>query len=227
MNPELWTAVDQYLCSQLSTNDAALDAAVRASAAAKLPEIQVAPNQGKLLQMLAKLAIATSTRRNGGRILEIGTLGGYSAIWMARALGHGGRLVSLEANAEYARVAAANVASAGLASRVRILTGRAIDTLPTLTVEAPFDMVFIDADKASTPDYFQWALKLTRPGSLIVVDNVVRDGEVIKADSTDPSVLGMRRFFDLAAAEPRITATALQTVGMKGYDGLALAIVNN
>ena len=200
--------------------DPALDAALQASAAAGLPAIGVSPNQGKLLQLLARLQGARA-------ILELGTLGGYSTIWLARALPPGGRLVTLEADSKHAEVARANLARAGLADVVEVRLGRGLDTLPRLAAEGagPFDLIFIDADKPSIPEYFAWALKLSRRGSLIVVDNVVRDGEVVDAGSSDPNVQGVRRFNELLAAEQRVSATTLQTVGSKGYDGLTFALV--
>jgi predicted O-methyltransferase YrrM len=220
MSQDLWTAVDGYITGLLVPADPALDAALEASAAAGLPAINVAPNQGKLLMLLAQLQGARS-------ILEIGTLGGYSTIWLARALPAGGRLVTLEANPEYAGVARSNLARAGLAEVVEVRVGPAAESLPRLAEEGagPFDVVFIDADKPSTPEYFGWALRLARRGTLIVVDNVVRDGAVIDAGSEDPAVQGIRRFNEMAAAEPRVSATAIQTVGSKGYDGFALALV--
>jgi len=220
MSQEQWTAVDRYITGLLVPADAALDAALEASEAAGLPAIGVAPNQGKLLMLLAQL-------RGARRILEIGTLGGYSTIWLARALPADGRLVTLEANPEYAEVARGNLARAGLAGVVEVRVGPALETLPRLAEEgpAPFDVVFIDADKPSTPEYFRWALRLSRRGTLIVVDNVVRDGAVADAASEDESVRGIRRFNELAAAEPRVSATAIQTVGSKGYDGFALVLV--
>ncbi len=220
MSQELWTAVDDYIAGLLVPADPALDAALEASAAAGLPAIGVAPNQGKLLMLLAQLRGARS-------ILEIGTLGGYSTIWLARALPAGGRLVTLEANPEYAQVARGNLARAGLAEVVEVRVGPAAETLPRLAAEGagPFDLVFIDADKPSTPEYFGWALRLARRGTLIVVDNVVRDGAVADAGSEDDRVQGIRRFYEMAAAEPRVSATAIQTVGSKGYDGFALALV--
>lgn len=220
MSQDLWTAVDGYITGLLVPPDPALDAALEASAAAGLPAINVAPNQGKLLMLLARLQGARS-------ILEIGTLGGYSTIWLARALPAGGRLVTLEANPEYAEVARANLARAGFAEVVEVRVGPAAESLPLLAAEGvgPFDVVFIDADKSSTPEYFGWALRLARRGTLIVVDNVVRDGAVVDADSENPAVQGIRRFNELLAAEPRVSATAIQTVGSKGYDGFALALV--
>lgn len=221
MTQERWTAVDAYFNGQLVEPDAALDAALQASAAAQLPAISVAPNQGKLLQLLARSCGAR-------RILEVGTLGGYSTIWLARALPDDGRLITLEADPHHAEVARANIARAGLAGIVELRLGRAAETLPELAAEGaePFDFVFLDADKASNADYFAWALKLSRPGSLIVVDNVVRDGAVADAENHDPSVEGVRRLVDLIAAEPRVSATVLQTVGSKGYDGLLVALFN-
>lgn len=213
----LWTAIDGYIADRLVGSEAALDAALEASEAAGLPQINVAPNQGKLLMLLAR---ATQARR----ILEIGTLGGYSTIWLARALAPDGRLVTIEANPDYAAIARANIARAGLGGQVEVRVGRAQDVLPGLAAEGPFDLVFIDADKPGTPGYFQWAVKLSRRGSLIVVDNVVREGAVLDVDG-DANVQGMRRFFELAASDPRVSGTALQTVGAKGHDGLAVLLV--
>jgi predicted O-methyltransferase YrrM len=220
MNDALWTAVDRYIVDLLVPSDPALDAALSASAAAGLPPINVSPNQGKLLHLLARIQGA----RN---ILEIGTLGGYSTIWLARALPSGGRVVTLEADPKHARVAGANIARAGLSGVVELVPGRALETLPRLAAEGrgPFDLIFIDADKPSNPDYFTWALKLSRPGSLIVIDNVVRDGAVIDATSKDASVQGVRRLNDMLARETRVSATVIQTVGSKGYDGLAIVLV--
>ncbi|MFF1337739.1 O-methyltransferase [Streptomyces sp. NPDC058290] len=215
---QLWTAVDDYFGGLLVEEDEALAAANVDSDAAGLPAHQVAPNQGKLLHLLARI--------HGARtILEIGTLGGYSTIWLARALPAGGRLVTLEVDEHCADVAAANIARAGLDEVVDIRRGRAVDLLPELKDQAPFDLVFIDADKPSNPEYLKWALELTRPGSVIIGDNVVRDGAVVDPDSADPRVQGVRRFTELIAEHPRLTATALQTVGSKGYDGLVLALV--
>jgi predicted O-methyltransferase YrrM len=220
MNQAQWTAVDGYIVERLVPPDPALEAALRASTEAGLPAIAVAPNQGRLLMLLAR---AVGARR----ILEIGTLGGYSAIWLARALPTEGRLVTLEADPRHAEVARSNLARAGLAGRVEVRVGPALDTLPRLAAEAggPFDLIFIDADKPSIPEYFRWALALARRGSLIIVDNVIRDGAVIERDSDDPGVQGVRRFNDLLSAEPRVIATAIQTVGSKGYDGFAIALV--
>jgi predicted O-methyltransferase YrrM len=220
MSQEVWAAVDEYFGDTLVPSDPALDAALEAAAAAGLPDIGVAPNQGKLLQLLARVQGA----RN---ILEVGTLAGYSTIWLARALPAGGRLVTLEVDPKHAEVARGNLANAGLGDVVDVRVGPALDTLPKLAAEGlgPFDLIFIDADKPSNPDYFTWALELSRPGSLIIVDNVVRGGAVVEADSEDPRVQGVRRLNELIAAEPRVSATALQTVGHKGYDGLAIALV--
>jgi predicted O-methyltransferase YrrM len=216
----LWTAVDAYLTESLVGGDEALDAALEASANAGLPPINVAPNQGKLLMLLAQ---AIGARR----ILEIGTLAGYSTIWLARGLSSGGRLITLESNEDYAEVARANIARAGLAETVEIRLGRAQDSLPALAAEAPFDLIFIDADKPGTPGYFQWAVRLARRGALIIVDNVVREGAVLEAESGDASVQAMRRFFELAATDPRVSGTAIQTVGAKGHDGLAILLVTS
>ncbi|MBU6299702.1 MAG: O-methyltransferase [Alphaproteobacteria bacterium] len=216
MSQRRWDAVDSYFSDLLVRPDPTLDAALKASNAAGLPEIAVAPNQGKLLHLLARMQSAK-------RILEIGTLGGYSTIWLARALPPDGRLISLEYDPKHAEVARTNIAGAGLADKVEVITGRALDTLPTLA--GHFDFFFIDADKMSNAEYFRWALKLSRRGSMIVVDNVVRDGEVANADSADPGVIGSRRVIEAMAAEPRVSATGLQTVGVKGYDGWAIALV--
>ncbi len=216
MSETLWAAVDRYIESALLGDDAALDNAAKASRAAGLPDIAVAPNQGKLLHLMARMIGAR-------RILEVGTLGGYSTIWLARALPEGGELVSLEYDPKHAQVARANIAAAGLADRVTVITGAALDTLPTL--KGPFDLAFIDADKKSNPDYFRWALKLARKGSVIVVDNVVREGRVIEAESGDENIAGIRRLNEIMAAEPRVSVTAIQTVGRKGHDGLAIALV--
>jgi predicted O-methyltransferase YrrM len=216
MSQRQWSAVDRYFADLLVAPDAALDAAREASRAAGLPDIAVAPNQGKLLWLLARM-------QGAKRILEIGTLGGYSTIWLARALPPGGKLTTLEVDPKHAEVARANLARTGLADRAEVITGRALDTLPKLS--GPFDFIFIDANKDGSPDYFRWALKLSRPGSVMVFDNVVRDGKVIDAKTTDPLVQGVRRLHELIAAEPRVSATTIQTVGVKGYDGLAIALV--
>lgn len=220
MNQEQWTVVDRYITDLLVPHDPALDAALQASADAGLPPHNVAPNQGKLLWLLAQIQGART-------ILEIGTLGGYSTIWLARALPSNGRLITLEADPKHAEVARVNISRAGLSSVVDLRLGHAIDTLPQLEVEGvgPFDLIFIDADKPSNPEYFRWALRLCRRGTLIIADNVVRAGAVADTLSEDPSVQGIRRFNELLAAEPRVNATAIQTVGSKGYDGLAIALV--
>jgi predicted O-methyltransferase YrrM len=220
MSQEQWSIVDQYFSDLLVPSDSALAMALKASDDAGLPRISVSPTQGKLLMLLAQIQGA----RN---ILEIGTLGGYSTIWLARALPQGGRLITLEADPKHAEVANANIARAGLADVVELRLGRALETLPQLEAEGlgPFDFFFIDADKPSNPDYLAWALKLSRPGSVILVDNVVRGGSVIDSDGNDPSLLGVRRFSEMLAAEPRLSATTVQTVGVKGYDGFAIALV--
>jgi predicted O-methyltransferase YrrM len=217
---ETWAAVDRYISGLLVSPDSALDAALEASAAAGLPQINVTPSQGKLLHVLARM-------QGARRILEIGTLGGYSAIWLARALPEGGRLITLEADPRHAEVAGANLARAGLAEIVDVRLGPALDTLPGLVAEGPFDLFFIDADKPNNPAYFSWAVRLSRPGSVIIVDNVVRGGAVADTDNDDPRVQGSRRLFEVIAAEPRVTATTIQTVGAKGYDGLAIALVTS
>jgi predicted O-methyltransferase YrrM len=220
MTQELWTAVDHYIDDCLLPADPALRGALEASDAAGLPSIHVAPNQGKLLHLLARLTGARA-------VLEIGTLGGYSTIWLARALPADGRLVSLEASPENAEIARKNIARAGLADLVEIRVGLALDTLPQLEAErrGPFDLVFIDADKSNNAEYFAWALRLARRGSLILIDNVVRNGRVLEAGSDDPNVRGTRRLYEQLAAEPRVSATAIQTVGSKGHDGFAVALV--
>jgi predicted O-methyltransferase YrrM len=221
MSAELWTAVDDYFDRALVPSDPALDAALAASAAAGLPRIGVAPNQGKMLQLLARL-------QGARRILEVGTLGGYSTIWLARALPPEGRLITLEVDPKHAEVARDNIAGAGLAAMVDLRLGPALETLPKLAAEGdgPFDLVFIDADKVNNPEYFAWAIELARPGTLIIVDNVVRRGEVVDPDSTDPDNLGVHRLNDLIASEPRVSAMAMQTVGRKGHDGFVMALVN-
>jgi predicted O-methyltransferase YrrM len=217
---EQWTTVDSYIAARLVAPDAALDAALKANAAAGLPSIDVAPNQGKLLHVLA-------LTKGARRILEIGTLGGYSTIWLARALPAGGRLVTLEVEPKHAQVAQANLDRAGLAGVVEIRVGPAADSLALLHKEdaAAFDLIFIDADKENIPAYLGWALKLAKVGTLIVTDNVVREGAIVDATNADPAVQGVRTMFEMMAAEPRLSATAIQTVGSKGYDGFALAVV--
>ncbi|MFJ8078538.1 O-methyltransferase [Streptomyces sp. NPDC096176] len=221
MTQEQWQAVDSYISDLLVPEDEALAAALATSEAAGLPAINVAPNQGKLLHLLARMQGARTA-------LEIGTLGGYSTIWLARALPADGRLISLEYDPAHADVARANIARAGLDKVAEVRTGAALDTLPRIAAEpgaGPFDLVFIDADKRNNPRYVEWALRLTRPGSLIIVDNVVRGGAVTDASSKDPSIVGTREMFELVAREPRLDATALQTVGVKGYDGMLVARV--
>lgn len=220
MTTAIWTNVDRYINDMLVPSDAALDAAMDASNAAGLPAIAVTPSHGKLLHLLARI-------QGARRILEIGTLGGYSTIWLARALPTGGRLVTLEADPMHADIALANISRAGLADRVDLRVGRALETLPLLAAEGggAFDLTFIDADKRNIPDYFMFALKLSRKGSLIIVDNVVREGAVIDPENEDPDVVGIRRFNSLLSAEPRVSATAIQTVGAKGHDGFALVLV--
>lgn len=217
---EQWTAVDNYITDLLVPSDPVLDAVLATSAAAGLPPHNVSPNQGKLLFLLARLQGART-------ILEIGTLGGYSTIWLARGLGTDGRLITLEANFRHAEVARANIAHAGLTATIELRCGRALEMLPRLAAEgcAPFDLIFIDADKRSNPEYFTWALNLSRCGSLIIIDNVVRGGAVVDSRSDDPSVVGVRRLNELIAAESRVSATAIQTVGSKGYDGFAMVLV--
>ena len=215
---DVWTKVDQYFGDAQARHDAALTAALASSVAAGLPEIQVSQNQGKFLHVLATALGAT-------RILEIGTLGGYSTIWMARALPPGGVLVTLEYEPKHAEVARANIARAGLADVVEIQVGAALDTLPQLDARRPFDLIFIDADKPNIPNYFTWALKLARVGTVIIVDNVVRKGTVIDAASDDANVQGVRRFIELVSRESRVTAATLQTVSSKGYDGFTTVVV--
>ena len=221
MSEENWAAVDRYLAERLVGPDPVLDGALEASAAAGLPAIAVSPTQGKLLHLLARSLGARA-------ILEVGTLGGYSTIWLARALGPGGRLITLETDPDYAKVARANIERAGLGEIVELRLGGALDTLPRLAAEGgdPFDLVFIDADKVNTPEYFTWALELSHPGTMIIADNVIRSGGVIDPASEEPSVQGSRRLHDLIASEPRVSATTIQTVGLKGYDGFTLALVN-
>ncbi len=220
MSQEQWTAVDSYIADLFLGHDAALEAALAASAAAGLPAISVSPTQGKLLHLLARL-------QGARKILEIGTLGGYSTIWLARALPVDGHLISLELDPKHAEVARRNLAGAGVAKAVDIRLGRAADTLQQLVSEGagPFDLVFIDADKQGYSDYLQWSLKLARRGTLIIADNVVRNGGVADPANTDANVLGIRRFNEVLAAEKRVTTTAIQTVGSKGYDGLAFILV--
>jgi len=227
VNPEQWTDVDDYICDLLVPPNDVLDDALADSAAAGLPAISVTPAQGRLLALLVQMCSART-------ILEVGTLGGYSTIWLARAMvaqgmAAGGRLITLESDPRHAEVARANLERAGLSDAVEVRLGAALDSLPQLAAEdlGPFDLSFIDADKANNAEYFNWALRLSRPGSVIVVDNVVRGGAVTDADSTDPATRGTRRLIEVMGTEPRVNATVIQTVGSKGYDGFALAVVNH
>jgi predicted O-methyltransferase YrrM len=222
MNQDLWTSVDRYLTDTLVHPDHALNEAVEANTRAGLPAIDVAPNQGKLLHLLARI-------QGARRILEIGTLGGYSTIWLARALPPFGRLITLELDPTHASVAAQNIERANLSSLVDIRVGSAVESLARLHADKadPFDLIFLDADKPNNPTYLEWALKLSRPGTLIIGDNVIRDGEILDATSTDASVTRTRTFLERLGSHPRLDATALQTVGSKGHDGFALAIVKN
>ncbi|MGO9774128.1 MAG: O-methyltransferase [Roseiarcus sp.] len=221
MDRTKWSAVDAYIVEKIATPDFALDAALAANAAAGLPAIDVSPPQGKLLYLLARMARAR-------KILEIGALGGYSTIWLARALPPDGFVVTLEAVPKHAEIARENVRRAGLSGQVRVRLGPALESLPRIAEEGigPFDLVFIDADKPSNPDYLAWALRLARVGATIVCDNVVREGAIVDRASADPSVQGIRRMFDMIAKEPRLSATAIQTVGAKGWDGFVVAIVD-
>jgi predicted O-methyltransferase YrrM len=217
---KIWSDVDRYFEDALLPQDEALDSALNANRDAGLPSIDVTPLQGKFLELLVRIAGAR-------RILEIGTLGGYSTIWLARGLPKGGRLITLEREPKHAKVARANLKRAGLLDHVDLREGRAVDSLAQLERESagPFDFIFIDADKASNPEYLNWSLKLSRPGTVIVLDNVVRDGKVTDAKSIDPDIQGIRRFTELVAADSRLSATVMQTVAGKGYDGLALLVV--
>lgn len=221
MDQSTWTEVDDYLAGLLAPSDAVLDSAQATTAAAGMPAISVSPMQGRMLQIFAMTLRARS-------VLEIGTLGGYSTIWLARGLAAGGRVITLEKERKHAEVAKANIARAGFANIVDLRMGSALDILPKLESEGrgPFDLIFIDADKPNIPSYFEWALKLSHSGTLIVVDNVVRDGDVVDAGSEDASTRGVRRFFDMLSITSRVTATAIQTVGVKGYDGFSLVVVN-
>ncbi|UKK98797.1 O-methyltransferase [Brevibacillus brevis] len=220
MNKEQWTAVDHYFTDKLLEADSVLDTVLQENAAAGLPAIDVAPNQGKFLHLLARIQSARS-------ILEIGTLGGYSTIWLARALPADGRLITLEYDPKHAEVAQANITRAGLDQIVEVKVGLALDSLIQLHKEnqGPFDFIFIDADKKGNPDYFQWALKLSRKGTVIITDNVVRSGQVVDETSTDPNIVGVRQFTDLVAEEQSVSGTVVQTVGSKGYDGFAIMLV--
>jgi len=220
MAQDLWTAVDNYIADLFIQQDFALQAALDSSAAAGLPTINVSPAQGKLLHLLARV-------QGARKILELGTLGGYSTIWLARALPPDGRLISLEVDPKRAEIARANIARAELANMVEIKVGRAADSMQKLLAEGrgPFDLIFIDADKPSYAEYLQWSLKLSRPGTLILADNVIRKGAVADPASTDENVRGIRKFNEVLAAEKRVTTSVIQTVGSKGYDGLALILV--
>ena len=217
---ENWSAVDEYIDGLLVQSDAALDAAVEASCLAGLPAIAVTPSQGKFLHLLARV-------QGAARILEIGTLGGYSTVWLARALPKEGRLITIEADPGHAEVARSNIARAGLSHLVDLRIGRGLDVLPELVREGQkaFDLTFIDADKHGIPEYFRFALAMSREGSLIIVDNVIRDGRVLDAHSRDPDIQGIRKFNEMIAGEPRVSATTIQTVGAKGYDGFAMLLV--
>ncbi|HTZ57044.1 MAG TPA: O-methyltransferase [Acidobacteriaceae bacterium] len=220
MDKQLWADVDEYTTELLIPKDSVLSEALKASDKAKLPSINVSASQGKLLMLLAKLAHAS-------KILEIGTLGGYSSIWLARALPPAGRLITLEANPKHAEVAQNNIAHAGLASRVEVRVGDAHASIEKLVAESvgPFDLIFIDADKSGIPHYLEWSLKLAKTGTLIIIDNVVRDGALIDANNDDPNIKGVRKMHEMLAAEPRVSATTIQTVGAKGYDGFTAALV--
>lgn len=220
MPEDQWKAVDEYLADLFVPNDPALAAALAESEAAGLDPISVSPMQGKLLNLLVQL-------KGARRILEIGTLGGYSTIWMARALAEGGKLISLELQEKHAAVARKNVERAGLADQVEIRVGAALELLQALQAEgaAPFDLIFIDADKENIPGYYEGSMKLSRKGTLIIVDNVIRDGAVVDAGSEDVSIQGVRRFNALVAADSRVTTSTVQTVGSKGYDGFAMVLV--
>ena len=222
MGQDIWTAVDDYFEAEMMPADPVLEAALAAATAAGLPPIAVAPNQGKLLNLLVRI-------QGAKRILELGTLGGYSTIWLARALPADGHLLSLEYEQKHADVARANIAAAGLSDRVDVRVGPALDALDALIAsgEAPYDLIFIDADKPNNPHYFARAMSLVRPGSVIICDNVVRQGQVADEHNTDERVIGSRRFAEAVAAEPRVDATTVQTVGSKGYDGFTLALVTS
>lgn len=221
MDQEIWTEVDDYLAGLLAPPDPVLDAAQATTSAAGMPAISVSPMQGRMLQILAMSLRARS-------ILEIGTLGGYSTIWLARGMASGGRIVTLEKEHKHADIARANIARAGFANVVDLRVGSALDSLPTIASEGigPFDLIFIDADKQNIPSYFEWSLRLSHPGTMIIVDNVVRDGDVANATSDDDATRGVRSFFDMLSVDTRVTATAIQTVGLKGYDGFSMVVVN-
>lgn len=213
-----WQAMDDFICDSLIASDTVLDGALEANTAGGLPAIDVAPNQGKMLHLMARMCGAK-------RILEIGTLGGYSTIWLARALAPGGRMVTIEADPAHAAVARGNLARAGLGDVVDLRKGFALDVLPGLATQDPFDFIFVDADKPNNPNYLDWALKLSRSGTVLVFDNVVRNGQVADPDDPDPNVIGGRQLFAALGARAGVSVTAVQTVGSKGWDGFALAIV--
>ncbi|WP_202081279.1 O-methyltransferase [Caldalkalibacillus salinus] len=219
---DIWQDVDLYFSSMLHENDEVMDKILTANAEANLPAIDVSPNQGKFLYLLAKL-------KGAKHILEIGTLGGYSSVWLGRALPHDGKLITLELEHKHAEVAEKNITLAGLENKIEIKVGPALDILPTLKDQEknPFDMIFIDADKQNNPHYLQWALQLSKPGTVILVDNVVRNGKVIEDNSDDDSIQGTRQFIHLLSEESRIETTALQTVGVKGYDGFVMGVVKD
>ncbi|MCM2996710.1 O-methyltransferase [Paenibacillus cellulositrophicus] len=219
MNP-VWEQVDEYIVDRLCPNDRVLDEVIVANRKADLPEIDVTANQGKFLQLLVQI-------KGAKRILEIGTLGAYSTIWMARGLSEGGRIITLELSPHHAEVAKKNIARAGLEQTIEVRTGDALEQLAQMDKEGvePFDLIFIDADKPNNPNYLRWALHFSRPGTVIVGDNVIRNGEIADRHSTDPRVQGVRTFFDMLSGDPNISATALQTVGSKGYDGFMIGIV--
>ena len=221
MNPKLFTDVDRYIADLLAPQDDALRSTIESLDKAGMPQHSVSPNQGKLLYTLALLC-------NARNILEIGTLGGYSTIWLARALPDRGRLISLEYNSLHAEVARQNITRTGLESKVEIRVGKAIELLPQIESESttPFDLIFIDADKPPYTEYFQWAVKLARPGALIIADNVIREGKILDTNSEDEKVIGVQRFNKMLATNSDVTATILQTIGIKGYDGMAIALVN-
>ncbi|MFB9762517.1 O-methyltransferase [Ectobacillus funiculus] len=219
MNISLWNDVDIYFSSKLQKSDPIMNSILKANAEAGLPAIDVSPNQGKLLHLLAKL-------KGAKNILEIGTLGGYSSVWLARALPEDGHLVTLEFSEKHAKVANENIRNAGLENQIEIIVGPALGTLPILKKRLlSFDLIFIDADKPNNPEYLKWALELSKPGTVIITDNVVRNGKVIEDDPEDSTVQGIRQFIDLLSEESRIDSTAIQTVGVKGYDGFALGVV--
>ncbi|PQP91141.1 O-methyltransferase [Paenibacillus sp. AR247] len=219
MNP-VWEQVDEYIVDRLCPNDRVLDEVIVANRKADLPEIDVTANQGKFLQLLVQI-------KGAKRILEIGTLGAYSTIWMARGLTEGGRIITLELSLQHAEVAKKNIARTGLEQTIEVRTGDALEQLAQMEKEGvePFDLIFIDADKPNNPNYLRWALHFSRPGTVIVGDNVIRNGEIADRHSTDPRVQGVRTFYDMLSGHPNISATALQTVGSKGYDGFMIGIV--